>query len=96
MAGRVAQLSTTFRRSVIDLGLQPGSPGFRAVFTTVAALANADELPGAGDDETKFGPGRVFVRRVSGRNVWILYRFDEDHVYAMTTRGQPPVPVDDS
>ena len=96
MAGRVAQLSTTFRRSVIDLGLQPGSPGFRAVFTTVAALANADELPGAGDDETKFGPSRVFVRRVSGRNVWILYRFDEDHVYAMTTRGQPPVPVDDS
>lgn len=95
MARRVAQLSTTFRRSVIELGLEPGSVGFRAVFATVAVLANADDLPGAGDDETKFGPGRAFVRRVSGRNVWILYRFDDDHVYAMTTRGQPPVPVDE-
>ena len=56
MARRVAQLSTTFRRSVIDLGLQPGSVGFRAVFATVAALANADELP-----------GRETMRRSSGR-----------------------------
>jgi hypothetical protein len=58
-------------------GESPCSVGFRAVFATVAALANADELPGAGDEETKFGPGRAFVRRVSGRNVWILYRFDD-------------------
>ena len=94
MARRVARLSTTFRRSVIELGLQPGSPGFRAVFATVAVLADADELPGAGDEETKFGPGRAFVRRVGGRNVWILYRFDVDHVFAMTTRGTPPVPID--
>jgi hypothetical protein len=65
------------------------------VFATVAALANADELPGPGDDETTFGPGRAFVRRVSGRNVWILYRFDDVHVYAMSTRGAPPVPIGD-
>jgi hypothetical protein len=94
VARRVAQLSTTFRRSVIALGLQPGSPAFRAVFATVAALASAGELPGAGDDETAFGPGRAFVRRVTGRNVWILYRFDDAHVFAMTTRGQPPMPID--
>jgi len=25
----------------------------------------------------------------------ILYRFDDDRVYAMTTRGQPPLPVDE-
>src|SRR4051812_216648 len=56
-------LSTTFRRSVIDLGLAPGSPGFRAVFATVAALAKAD------------------------------YRFDEQRVFALTTRDQPPVPT---
>ncbi len=93
MARRVAKLSTTFRRSVIELGMAPGSPGFRAVFATVAALANADELPGPGDDETTFGPGRAFVRRVIGRNVWILYRFDDEHVYAMSTRDAPPVPV---
>lgn len=94
MARRVARLSTTFRRSVIELGMEPGSPGFRAVFATLAALANAEELPGAGDDETRFGLGRAFVRRVAGRNAWILYRFDDDHVFAVTTRGAPPVPID--
>jgi len=94
VARRVARLSTTFRRSVIDLGLLPGSPGFRAVFATVAALADADKLPGSGDDETTFAPGRAFVRRVSAQNVWILYRFDNDRVFALTTRGVPPVPAD--
>lgn len=79
---------------MIALGLPPGSPGFREVFATVAALADAAELPGASDDETMFGPGRAFVRRVGGRNVWMLYRFDEDHVFAMTARGEPPVPAD--
>lgn len=79
---------------MIALGLPPGSPGFRAVFAAVAALADAAELPGVGDDETTFGPGRAFVRRVSGRNVWILYRFDDDHMFALTTRGEPPVPMD--
>jgi hypothetical protein len=78
----------------MELGLQPGSAGFRAVLATVAALADADELPGARDDETKFGSSRAFVRRVGGRNVWILFRFDDDHVFAMTARGAPPVPVD--
>jgi hypothetical protein len=94
VARRVAHLSTTFRRSVINLGLLPGSPGFRAVFATVAALADADDLPGPGDDETAFAPGRAFVRRVSAQNVWILYRFDDDRVFALTTRGVPPVPAD--
>jgi hypothetical protein len=93
VARRVAQLSTTFRRSVIDIGLSPGSPGFRAVFATVAALASADELPGPGDDETTFGVGRAFVRRVGGRNVWLLFRFDEQRVFALTVRDQPPVPI---
>ena len=65
------------------------------MFATVAALAEADELPGLGDDETSFGPGRAFVRRVSGRNVWIFYRFDDARVFAMTARAQPPVPIDD-
>lgn len=95
MARRVAHLSTTFRRSVIELGLPPGSPGFRAVFATVASLANAYELPGSADDETTFAPGRAFVRRVAGRNIWILYRFDADHVFALSTRDEPPVPIDE-
>jgi hypothetical protein len=73
--------------------LSPGSAGFRAVFAAVAGLADANELPGPGDDETAFTPGRAFVRRVGGRNIWILYRFDDDHVFALTTRGVPPVPI---
>jgi hypothetical protein len=66
------------------------------VFALVAALASADELPGPGDDETTFGVGRAFVRRVSGRNVWVLYRFDERRVFALTVRDQPPVPISTS
>jgi hypothetical protein len=87
MARRVARLSTTFRRSVIQLGRKPGSPGFRAVFATVAALVDADELPGPGDDETTFAPGRAFVRRVIGRNIGILYRFDDEHANVRATQS---------
>lgn len=70
MARRITRLSTTFRRSVVELGLPPGSPGFRAVFATLAVLSEAEELPGVADDEPRFGLGRAFVRRVGGRNVW--------------------------
>jgi hypothetical protein len=31
---------------------------------------------------------------VAGHNIWLLYRFDEHHVFIMTARSQPPVPVD--
>jgi hypothetical protein len=58
------------------------------------ALASA-ALPGAGDFETPFSPGRAFVRRVVGQNLWTLYRFDDDQVFVMTARGQPPVPADE-
>jgi hypothetical protein len=56
---------TTLQQASAGRRCSPARPGFRAVFATVAALANADELPGPGDDETTFGPGRAFVRRVS-------------------------------
>jgi hypothetical protein len=52
-------------------------------------LSKAEELPGVADDETRFGLGRAFVRRIGGRNVWILYRLDDDHVFAVTTRRYP-------
>ena len=55
----------------------------------------ADRLPGVADSETAFAPTCAYARRVTGQNVWILYRFDEGHVYVMTARGEPPVPVDD-
>lgn len=92
MAGRILRVSTTYRRSVEKLGVRSGSPGHRALATAMRALA-AGEVPGAGDYEVMFAPGRAYARRVTGQNVWILYRFDDDHVFLLTARGQPPVPV---
>ena len=94
MAGRVLQVSSTFRRSVQQLGVQSGSAAYRAVSGTMRALA-ANVLPGPGDYETWFAPGRAHVRRVSGHNVWILYRFDDERLFVMTARSEPPVPLDE-
>ena len=58
------------------------------------ALAT-NELPGIGDYETAFAPARAHVRRVSGQNLWILYRFDEAHAFVMTVRAEPPVPINE-
>ena len=94
MAGRILRISTTFRRSVENLGVRAGSPPYRGVSSTMRALSSAD-LPGIGDYETSFSPGRAFVRRVLGHNLWVLYRFDDDHVFVMTVHNRPPVPVDE-
>jgi hypothetical protein len=94
VAARVVRVSTTFRRSVDDLGVAKGSPTHRAVTATMRALAKSS-LPGAGDFETAFAPAKAYVRRVAGQNLWLLYRFDDDHVFVMTVRGEPPVPLDE-
>jgi len=95
VARRITRLSATFHRSVAEIGLLTGAPGYRAVFATLAVLADAEELPGPADHETRFGIGRVHVRRVGGRNVWILYKFDDVHLFAVTARGEPPVPFEE-
>ena len=94
MVGRILRVSTTFRRSVDKLGVVAGSPAYRAVFAPMRALASA-ELPGALDFETPFAPGRAIVRRVAGHNLWLLYRFDQAHVFILTARSDPPVPADE-
>lgn len=66
----------------------------RAVFATIRALST-DPLPGAGDYETAFLPSTAYVRRVTGQNIWLLYRFDDEHLSVMTARNQPPLPKDD-
>jgi len=76
------------------LGLAPGSAAQRSVMATVRAIAGDAALPGHADFETAFSPGRANVRRVSGHNLWVLYRFDESHVDILTVRDEPPVPVD--
>jgi hypothetical protein len=86
VAARILRVSTTFRRTVERLGVLAGSPAYRAVSATIRSLASG-ELPGPGDVETPFAPGRAFVRRVVGQNLWILYRFDEDQLYVETIVG---------
>jgi hypothetical protein len=66
VAGRILKISSTFRRSVQRLGVSAGSAGYRAVSAATRALA-AGDLPGGGDFETSFSPGRAHVRRVLGR-----------------------------
>jgi hypothetical protein len=95
LAERVPRLSATFRRSLEAIGIEPRSPHHRAVFATIGQLTNADELPGAADHETRFAPTRAYVRHVTGYNVWLLYRFDEQHVYLLTARAAPPVPAEE-
>lgn len=94
MARRVPRLSTTFRRSLEKIGVAPGTSRYRAVFATIGSIAGADDLPGPADVETNFAPGRAYVRRVGGQNIWLLYRFDEQHVSMLTARDEPPAPAD--
>lgn len=94
VATRILRVSSTFRRSLDDLGVAAGSPAHRAMSATMRALASSS-LPGAGDFETSFAPTKAHVRRVTGQNLWVLYRFNDDHVFLMTVRSEPPVPLDE-
>jgi hypothetical protein len=80
VAERILRFSTTFRRSVEKLGIVAGSGPYGAVSAALRSLW--------------FSPGRAHVRRVGRHNVWVLYRFDGEHVFVLTARGQPPVPID--
>ena len=93
MAERILRVSTTFRRSVERLGIKARSPAYRAVSSAMRALAAA-ELPGPGDFQTAFAPTHAYARRAGAFNVWLLYRFDDHHVFLLTARGEPPVPAD--
>jgi hypothetical protein len=91
---RVPRLSVGFARSKRLIGLTPGSVALRSVLATIGAIADSDPLPGPADFETEFAPGRAHVRRVSGQNLWVLYRFDAVHVDVLTVRRDPPIPYE--
>lgn len=93
MGERVLRLSSIFRRSVEKLGVRAGTPAYSAMFRTLRALVTRD-LPGAGDYRTAFLPGHASVRRAAGHNLWLLYRFDEQRVFVMTVRAEPPIPME--
>lgn len=94
MPARVPRLSVGFVRSKGRLRLGAGSAALRKVLVTVRSLSDADTLPGPADFETTFAPGRAYVRRVAGQNLWVLYRFDETYVDILALRDDPPVPLD--
>jgi hypothetical protein len=91
---RVPRLSVGFVRLRVRLGWVTGSPAMRGVLTTISGIASAEVLPGPADFETDFSPGRAYVRRVAGQNVWLLYRFDATHVDVLAVRNDPPVPTE--
>jgi hypothetical protein len=93
---RVARLSQRFLRSRARLGIFPGSERGRAVARTIAALLEAEELPGPGDAVAAIPPtGTALVRRVQGRNLWLWYRVEGDTVLLRHVSSEPPVPVDE-
>ena len=93
---RLVRFGARYRRAADRLGILPGSVRGRAVGQTIAALANAETLPGPGDTRALMPPtGEAFVRRVPGRNLWVWYRVDDAALYVAHVASDPPVPVDE-
>lgn len=95
MAGRIPRLSPGFRRAMVRLNIASSTTRRRAVAATVRALAADDLLPASQDTVVEFRPGRAYVRRVPGHNLWVWYRFDSTTVSIVSVSDQPPVPSDD-
>jgi hypothetical protein len=91
---RRTRVTTWYARQFGRL-ITPPSERSRAVARAVIALTAADELPGPSDFEAIEKPvGRAWVRRVSGRNIWLWYRFNEAEVMLLTVTTEPPIPID--
>jgi hypothetical protein len=63
----------------------------RAVMSTVRAIADAPQLPGPGDFETEFRPGRAFVQRVGGRNLWVGPHSEAGPGWDVEAQGRLPL-----
>jgi hypothetical protein len=74
------------------LGIATGSPRSTAVSAVIVDLTMAEELPEPQDVRAKFAPGHAHVRRVPRQNLWLWYRFGDDHVDVLDVRVEPPVP----
>jgi hypothetical protein len=78
-----------------SLEIATGTPKSLAVFATIGTLTRAESLPGPADARCKFAPGHAYVHRVPRQNLWVWYRFGDDHVDVLALRSEPPVPDDD-
>lgn len=95
LVGRLPRLSTTFKRSLVKLGVLPRTSRHRAVGAAVQSLVRAEVLPAPADAPTAFGRGRAFVRRVARENLWIVYKVSDQYVDLLTVQAEPPLPADD-
>src|SRR5262245_62062126 len=95
LVARGTRITTWYARQFGRLS-GSGSERSLAIARTVNALTSRDDLPGPGDFEAIEKPvGRAWVRRVSGRNIWLWYRFTNTEVLLLTLTTDPPIPVDD-
>ena len=92
---RTARLTPRFLARRTALGITFGSPRSRAIGATIAALAHAELLPGALDYLAPIPPVQAaFVRRVTGENLWLWFRFDDVSVTIVNISSVPPTPAD--
>ena len=93
---RVVKLTPRFAARLSAANVVRGSGVSQAIGATLAALAEAEHLPGLLDTIAAIPPtGRAFVRRVAGRNLWLWYHLTEAEVVPVTVTKHPPVPVDE-
>jgi hypothetical protein len=93
---RVLRLAPRYRRNADRLAIVPGSARGLAVGRTIAALTEAETLPGPADTHALMPPtGEAFVRRVPGRNLWIWYTVTDREVVVVALTADPPVPVNE-
>jgi hypothetical protein len=76
-------------------GMSPGTDESRAVAACLRVVADAPDLPEVVDVAVAVPPVlRAWCRRVSGRNLWVVFRFDSEHVSALAVTRSPPVPIE--
>ena len=95
MAARRLRLKEAFRPSLDRLGVTRDPPTRARVGRTLAELVDAT-LPGRGDFEALLYPvGTAWARRIAGRSLWLLYRFDVEEVIVFVLVDREPVSVGD-
>lgn len=92
---RVVKLTPRFTARLQAANVVRGSDVSQAVGATLAALAEAEHLPGILDTLAALPPtGQAFVRRIAGRNLWLWYRLTDAEVVPVTVTKHPPVPLE--
>jgi hypothetical protein len=96
--GRVLQIIASYALSQHRLRPPLTTSEHRAVRRTLRQLETDEALPGPVDYEALLSPpavGVAWARQVEDYRLWILYRFDDQHVSLREIAERAPVRVDD-